>query len=204
MLVNKLEWQKYVNLWQRHLRKWCYNEIWLDHATKISYLRAIFRFISHHCYEISFHCSETHDRTFNFSHFNNWFNSFSDPYNIIEFMSWVSHYMLIYGDLKMVKNITIFVYISGGWACVFLSHHLCAYALTNSWFLFFLTIRLFLSGAISTLILYCYKKVSAISLHLLILALSNLIYQCKVDPVRLSWKKYISILSLWLTSSILL
>jgi hypothetical protein len=33
---------------------------------------------------------------------------------------------------------------------------------------------------------------------------SSLMYQLKADPVRLSWKKYISILSLWIISAILL
>lgn len=75
---------------------------------------------------------------------------------------------------------------------------------TNSWFPFSIVIRLVLVGAIYWLNLYCFRKASAKSFHFLILVFSSLTYQFRVDPLRLSWKKQINILSLQITSVMLL
>jgi len=56
----------------------------------------------------------------------------------------------------------------------------------------------------SILNFYCLKNASAKSLHFLTLVLSNVIYQFNAEPVKLSWKKWMSNLSLCMTSTILL
>ena len=81
----------------------------------------------------------------------------------------------------LANNITISVSISGGWTCIALSCHLCVYALMDSWFPFFMAIRLVLSAIVSKLNLYYFKKTSARSFHLLILVLFSLIYQLEAD-----------------------
>jgi hypothetical protein len=54
------------------------------------------------------------------------------------------------------------------------------------------------------LYLYCLKKAFAKSLHFLILALSNVMYQLSTELIKLSWKKCMSNLSSCTTSALLL
>jgi hypothetical protein len=61
MLLGKLEWQRYVNLWQRHWSGWWYRETWLGKMTEVSQLRVIFWFNSLYSFRI-------HGRAFNLSH----------------------------------------------------------------------------------------------------------------------------------------
>jgi hypothetical protein len=66
--------------------------------------------------------------------------------------------------------------------CLILSSlRICSHALMDSWFPFFMAIRLLLSVIVSKLNLYYFKKTSARSFHLLILVLFSLIYQLKAD-----------------------
>jgi len=104
----------------------------------------------------------------------------------------------------LVNRVTISFSNKGGCTCIALFFHLWAYSLTIFLLLFFITIRLVRSGAMSTLNLYCFKKTSTRSLHFLTLVLSKIIYKFNTEPVKLSHKKWMSNLSLCMTFAILL
>ena len=53
------------------------------------------------------------------------------------------------------------------------------------------------SGAVFVICLYCTKKALAMSVHALIWSRLNWLYHLVVDPVRLSWKQWMSNLSLF-------
>ena len=67
--------------------------------------------------------------------------------------------------------------------CVALFHHLCVYAFTDSWFPFFMAIKLVLLGALSILNLYFFKKASIRSFHFLILV-------CLVSCTSSKWIRW--------------